>query len=205
MFGLFVPTEHWMARMDLDAEAAPATSEGMIRLFWGRANRPRIRARSGCPVAQQTDPGWPTCRPSGAAQRLGRTRMRYPAQRCHERLPRAAWPTYRPDKHSDKIGCGATHWVSVIRGPSSRRRENGWLSGRLTAGLQDVQSTSTLLDWRDGCHLTEEERSAAERGTPSTNSGGADNPVCLVSPLERTPVWIPMAVEAKTRQMPLSG
>lgn len=55
------------------------------------------------------------------------------------RCPCAARPTYRPEiPRSDAEPLAIGH-----RGPSSRRHENGWLSGSLTAGLQDVQNLNT--------------------------------------------------------------
>ena len=126
------------------------------------------RARPGCPTAWRTDPARPACRPSGAARRPGRTHQlatidrvprSYAVGHRHQgapvcaippsvstnRRPCAARPTHRPEiQRSDAEPLAIGH-----RGPSSRRHENGWLSGSLTAGLQDVQSISTLPGTRE--------------------------------------------------------
>ena len=138
-------------------------------LFLGCARRTRVRTpdravplhgepiRRGLPVGHPARPAAPVV-PNQLAT-IDRVPRSYAVGHRHQgapvcaipssvstnRRPCAARPTYRPEiQRSDAEPLAIGH-----RGPSSRRHENGWLSGSLTAGLQDVQSISTLLGTRE--------------------------------------------------------
>ena len=153
--------------MDRGAKAVPAAAEGGIRFFWGgRARCARMHAhdravpphggplRVGLPAGPPARPDAPVA--PGRTATMNRiplpvrgrpsvprgARLRHPARRGHEpTAARCAAHAYAGTNLHQRWD--AAPWGVGHRGPSARRHEKGWLSGRITAGTQDVQSTST--------------------------------------------------------------
>ena len=113
---------------------------------------------------------WPPPRAdsSGAARRPDRTVGPAAAERVplpvrgRPPMPRGARPRHSAPHSMEAEALGIGH-----RGPSVRRRVQERISGRTTAGAQDVPSIATLPAWYAGAGFLRSARARRDGGLPS--------------------------------------